>query len=79
MIFYRGPSFRKAFHKLGALKSLTKAPIMALSASAPPSFEMDIFSTLALSDPVLVKMPLNRSNIFLSVGKKSSIKVSLVF
>ena len=52
---------------------------MALSASAPPSFEMDIFSSLALSDPVLVKLPLTRSNIFLSVGKRSSIRVSLVF
>ena len=51
---------------------------MALSASAPPSFERSILSSLALSDPVIVKLPLNRPNIFLSVGTKSTIGVSLV-
>ena len=58
-IVHRGPSLRKAFQKVGTFWSLTKAPFMALSASAPPAFERTTFSSLALSDPVFVKLPLN--------------------
>ena len=44
----------------------------------PKHFKRSIFSSPALSDPVLVKLPLNWSNI-LSVGTKSTVAVSLAF
>ena len=49
---------------------------MSLTASAPPSVESDIKSSLALCNPVVISQPLNRSNIYMSVVKKSSVSVS---
>ena len=76
VLFCRGPKFRTAFRKLGGLRAITKAPIMALTASAPPAFEREIVNSLALIHPIVVRQQLNRPNICISVGKKVSITVS---
>ena len=75
--FCRGSNFRTAFKKLGGLRAITKAPFMALSASALPAFERDIVTSLVLANPVTVKQRLNRPNICISVGKKLAVTVSL--
>ena len=77
VLFCRGPKFRTAFQKLGGLQAITKAPTMALMASAPPAFEREIVNSLALIHPIVVRQQLNRPNICISVGKKVSITVSL--
>ena len=51
---------------------------MALTASAPPAFEREIVNSLALDNTVVVREQLNRPNIYISVGKKLSITVSLL-
>ena len=73
---YRGPQFRKAFHNLGGLRSLSSAPVMALTASAPAAIEAHVVSFLSMRTPVCVQNPLDRGNIYYSVMKKSSISVS---
>lgn len=74
--FCRGPNFRTAFKKLGGLRAIAEAPFMALSASAPPAFEKEIVSSLALVNPVVIKQQQNRPNICISVGKKLAVTVS---
>ena len=74
----RGTEFRTAFGRIGGLRALTKCPFMALTASAPPTVESSIKSSLSLVSPVVVSQPLNRSNIYLSVSKKSSLALSLL-
>ena len=63
----RGTEFRKEFGRIGGLRALTKCPFMSLTASAPPLVESDIKSSLALRNPVVIRQPLNRSNIYISV------------
>ena len=65
-----GTDFRKAFGRIGGLRALTKCPFMSLTASAPPTIESSIKSSLALVSPAMVSQPLDRSNIYMSVGKK---------
>ena len=73
VLFCRGPTFRTAFQKLGWLRAITKVPIMALTASAPPAFERENVNSLALDNTVVVREQLNRPNIYNSVGKKLSV------
>ena len=75
----RGESFRTAFKGLGGLRALTVAPFMALSASAPSGVERCVKESLELRDCVMVKVPLDRPNIFISIKKKSSVVVSSFF
>jgi len=58
------------FHNLGNLRALTKAPFMALTATAAPVIMQEITTSLLLRQPVTVQLGLNRPNIYLSVGKK---------
>ena len=67
----RGPKFQTAFQKLGGLRAVTKAPIMALTASAPPAFEREIVNSLVLIHPTVVRQQLSRPNMCISVGKKT--------
>ena len=53
------------FHKLGSLTALTKAPFMALTATAPPVIMQEITTSLLLCQPVTVQLGLNRQNIYL--------------
>ncbi len=50
---------------------------MALTASAPPSTEAEICSSLELRNPVRVQLPLDRPNIFLWAAKKNGLGVSV--
>ena len=76
-LFFRGPKFRKAYNRIGEIRSLTRAPFMALTASAPPATTMHINRSLALDNPITITHNLNRPNIFLSVGKRTAVTVSL--
>ena len=49
---------------------------MALTASAPPSVEREVKESLELANCVMVTLPLDRPNIYISTKKKSSILVS---
>ena len=75
-MFHRGETFRKAFRHIGGLRALTKAPFMALTASAPPEIEREINLSLSLTDPIVVKHSLNRPNMYICIDKKSSCLVS---
>ena len=73
---YRGRNFRPSFEKIGGLKALTNAPVMALTASASSSIQQTIASSLNLIEPVVVAHSLDRRNIFFSVGDMKGISVS---
>ena len=75
---HRGPDFRRAFHKIGGLRALTKVPFMCLTASASPEIESEIVDSVRLINPVFVKNPINRANIYYCVVKKSSMTVSML-
>ena len=67
-VLYRGETFRKAFQHIGGLRALTKAPFMALTASAPPEIEREITPT----DPIVINHSLNRPNMYICIDKKFS-------
>ena len=71
----RGIDFRKSFKEIGGLRALIEAPFMALTASAPPSVESEIISSLHLVEPVIVSHDLNRRNIFISASVIKSLNV----
>lgn len=73
----RGAEFRTAFMKIGGLRALTEAPVIALTASAPPSVLSVIQATLHLKNPVIISHSLDRPNIFLSVSKSKGLCVSV--
>ena len=72
---YRGSDLRQAFSRIGGLRALTSVPFMALTASAPPTIQAEICSSLHFYHPVVVTRPLDRANIYLSVSKSSGVKV----
>ena len=49
MFVYRGCKFRPSFEKIGGLRALTNAPVMALRASASGGIQHAIVSSLHLS------------------------------
>ena len=70
-ILYRGMGkFRKAYECIGGIRSITRAPFMVLTA---PCYH-DIHTSLSLISPVTIMHNVNRPNISLSVGKKSSVE-----
>ena len=71
----RGDGFREAFRWLGGLRAIVDAPFMALTASAPPSTQADIFSSLFLINPVVVSGELDRRNIFMSASPIKGVNV----
>ena len=73
----RGKDFRKSFSILGDLRALTKAPVLSMTASAPPHIEAELVRLLHLKNPVFVKSSLNRPNIFLCIRTKSKLEVSM--
>ena len=76
MSVYRGCKFRPSFEKIGGLRALTNAPVMALTASASSGIQHAIASSLHLVDPVVVAQSLDRPKIFFSVGDIRGITVS---
>ena len=75
---YRGCDFRKSFSRLGGLCALTSAPVMALTASAPPNIKEAILSSLCLSEPTVIQQALDRPNIYTSSCKSVGLKVKLI-
>ena len=75
---YRGSDFRKSFAGIGDLRALTKAPVIALTASAPPHVEAELVKSLHLQNTVYIKQPLDRPNTFYAVYKKTSMVVRVV-
>ena len=73
----RGKDFRKSFSILGDLRALSKAPVLSMTASAPPHIEAELVRLLHLKNPVFVKSSLNRPNIFLCIRTKSKLEVSM--
>lgn len=73
----RGSDFRQSFSQLGGLRALSKAPLIALTASAPPEIEQSILTSLHMRDPVIVRQELNRPNIYMSASRSMGVKVSL--
>ena len=69
---YRGSDFRKSFAGIGDLRALTNAPVMALTASAPPHVEHYTCRKL------YIRQPLDRPNTFYAVYKKTSMAVRVV-
>ena len=69
----RGTDFRKDFKEVGGL--LIQAPFMALTASAPPTVQAEIISSLFMVDPVIVSCDLNRKNVFISASPIRSLDV----
>ena len=57
---------------------IIEAPFMALTASASPSVESKIISSLYLLSLVTVSCNLDRPNIFFSVSHIESLNVSLI-
>ena len=62
-----GKSFCKSFHRIGGLSALMRAPVM--TASASPATEW------GLINPIFVRRPLIRTNIFYVVRPKSAVTV----
>ena len=77
LICLRGSGFRKSFSRLGGLRALSKAPFIALTASAPPHVQAEILTSLHMHDPVFVSQPLDRPNIYMSASKSLGVKVRL--
>lgn len=73
---HRGKDFRTSFGKIGGLRALTKAPVISLTASAPPVVEQQLIESLSMHDATFIKHTLDRPNIFYSVMKKTSMAVS---
>ena len=71
LFYYRGSDFRKSFAGIGDLRALTNAPVMTLTASAPPHVEVELVKSLHLQKIVYVKQPLDRPNTFYAVYKTS--------
>ena len=76
--YNRGEKFRTSFQQLGGLRAQTPAPFMALTASAPANVEAEVKAILELHNCIMVSLPLDRPNIYISTKKKSSLSVRLV-
>ena len=61
------------------MRALTKAPVLSMTASAPPRVEAELVQQLQLKNPVFVKSSLNRANIFLCIRTKSKLEVSVLY
>ena len=72
----RGVDFRKSFKRVGELRALVDVPFIALTASAPPSVQADITSTLHLCSPIIISCCLDRPNIYISASPLHSLTVS---
>ena len=67
MPILRGKDFRTSFSRIGGLQALTRAPIISLTASAPPAIEEQLLESLSMHSPTFIKYTLDRPNIFYRV------------
>ena len=68
--YNRGYDSRKAFSHIGDVRALTHAPLMSLTAPAPPSVELNFLKSLHMTNPIMIKHGLDQPNTFYSVAKK---------
>ena len=71
-MFNRGDSFRRAFSRLSEVRSIipNSVKLMALTATATKSTRYSICQILGMTEPSIVAVTPNRSNICYSVEKK---------
>ena len=71
---YRGETFRKAFSKIGEVRSLLspEVNVMALTATATKSTRNHVCKSLGMRNPVIVSHSPNKVNIRYSVAKIES-------
>ncbi len=69
-----GHDFRPAYRELTWLKPTLQAPVMAVTATAPPKVADDIVRQLELSAPVRLRLPARRANLRFSVRHCASDK-----
>ncbi|MEE2963341.1 MAG: ATP-dependent DNA helicase RecQ [Acidobacteriota bacterium] len=68
-----GHDFRPDYSRLGAYRArLGSVPTIALTATATPEVAEDIAARLALTDPLVLRTGIERSNLFFAVSEVSS-------
>ena len=50
----RGADFRTCFGKIGGLRALTDAPLIAVTATAPKAIQANICDSLGLKEPAVI-------------------------
>lgn len=72
MSLWSDSNFRPDYAKLNYLKSwFPKIPILALTATANNILIKDIVKKLNLNDPVIIKAPIDRKNLYIEIRKAS--------
>lgn len=64
-----GHDFRPSYRMIGRIRSRTRAPLLALTATATPDVQRDIASNLGLVDPRKVVRSFDRSNLSWQIRK----------
>lgn len=78
---HRGDTFRRAFSRLSEVRSIipNSVKLMALTATATRSTRSSICQILGMSEPSIIAVTPNRSNICYSVAKKSEGDIEQIF
>jgi ATP-dependent DNA helicase RecQ len=58
-----GHDFRPCYREIGRVRSLVRAPVLALTATATPHVRLDVAASLGLRDPLVVVRSFDRPNL----------------
>ncbi|MDP2955667.1 MAG: RecQ family ATP-dependent DNA helicase [Longimicrobiales bacterium] len=58
-----GHDFRPCYREIGRVRSLVRAPVVALTATATPHVRLDVAASLGLRDPLVVVRSFDRPNL----------------